>query len=56
MSIPREPFCPIVKGPCIARECAMAVRLERPGMVVWQCGLVTEDGRKARVIWSEEVR
>lgn len=58
-----EKTCPILRGPCIGRQCAMAVKLDHPNVsvysVYWVCGL-TNDGemkhRNPNVIASEARR
>lgn len=52
--------CPILREPCIGKDCAMAVELDHPNVsaysILWKCGLVNDGEqrhRKAHVICSE---
>lgn len=39
-----RPFCPILKGECVGKNCAMVVKLDHPNISAynkyWVCGLV----------------
>jgi len=47
-----ETICPILRGPCLGRQCAMAVKLDHPLVsaydVYWVCGLTTDGNMKHR--------